>query len=138
MYDAQLRVRRTGLGDIAMLNGACVLVAEDQALIALELAFAIEDAGGEVAGPVASVKAALALIKVRPVSAAIVDFNLVDGDVVPVLAALSDARIPVIMQSGVGPPPHLMVRFPELIVFIKPSDTGELIHELCRLIGRAQ
>ena len=121
-----------------MLNGACVLVAEDQALIALELAFAIEDAGGEVAGPVASVKAALALIKARPVSAAIVDFNLVDGDVVPVLTALSDARIPVIMQSGVGPPPQLMVRFPELIVFIKPSDTGELIHELCRLIGRAQ
>ena len=121
-----------------MLNGACILVAEDQALIALELAFAIEDAGGEVAGPVASVKSALALIKARPVNAAIVDFNLIDGDVVPVLTALSDARIPVIMQSGVGPPPQLMVRFPELIVFIKPSDTGELIHELCRLIGRAQ
>ena len=38
-----------------MLGGSLVLIAEDQVFIALDLALAVEDAGGEVAGPVASV-----------------------------------------------------------------------------------
>ena len=46
-----------------MLTGSLVLVAEDQIFIALDLALAVEDAGGEVAGPVASVENALALIE---------------------------------------------------------------------------
>ena len=118
-----------------MLDGALVLVAEDQVFIALDLALAVEDAGGEVAGPVASVKNALALIKSRPIAAAILDSNLSDGDITPVAILLIEAGIPVIIQSGVGLTPELALRFPHLVVHIKPYVVADLVAELGALIA---
>ena len=117
-----------------MLAGSLVLVAEDQIFIALDLALAVEDARGEVAGPVASVKNALALIETRPVTAAILDYNLTDGDITPVATLLMDADIPFIIQSGVGIPPDLATRFPNLVVYIKPYVAADLVSKLASLI----
>lgn len=119
-----------------MLNRSLVLVAEDQVFIALDLALAIEDAGGEVAGPVASVKEALALIKTRPIAAAILDANLTDGDITPVAVLLLEAGIPIIIQSGVGLAPELAARFPDLEVHIKPYIAADLVAQLGALIVR--
>ena len=118
-----------------MLTGALVLVAEDQIFIAMDLALAVEDAGGEVAGPVASVENALALIETRPITAAILDFNLTDGDITPVATLLLDANIPLIIQSGVGIPPELAMRFPDIVVFIKPYVAADLVSKLAVLIA---
>ena len=117
-----------------MLKDALVLLAEDQVFIALDLAMAIEDAGGRVAGPVASVKNALALIKSQPITAAILDYNLTDGDILPVAASLIEAGIPVIIQSGVGLPSTTKAQFPDLVVFMKPYNTAELIAKLGSLL----
>ena len=118
-----------------MLTGSLVLVAEDQIFIALDLALAVEDAGGEVAGPVASVENALALIETRTITAALLDSNLTDGDITPVATLLLDAKIPVIIQSGVGIPPELAMRFPDLVVFIKPYVAADLVSKLGVLIA---
>ena len=112
-----------------------MLVAEDQIFIALDLALAVEDAGGEVAGPVACVESALALIETRPITAAILDFNLTDGDITPVATLLLDANIPIIIQSWVGIPPELAMRFPDLVVFIKPYVAADLVPKLGVLIA---
>jgi DNA-binding NtrC family response regulator len=95
-----------------MLKQARVLVVEDEPFIALTLAFAIEDAGGVVVGPAGSVKEALALLQSRPVSAAILDVNLADGDVSPVLEILVELGTPLIVQTSVGLPEgfHLVSR----------------------------
>jgi DNA-binding response OmpR family regulator len=94
-----------------MLKQARVLVVEDEPFIALTLAFAIEDAG-VVVGPAGSVKEALALLQSRPVSAAILDVNLADGDVSPVLEILVELGTPLIVQTSVGLPEgfHLVSR----------------------------
>ena len=118
-----------------MLTGSLVLVAEDQIFIAMDLALAVEDAGGEVAGPVASVENALALIETRPITGAILDYNLTDGDITPVAMLLLDANIPIIIQSGVGIPPELAMRFPDLVVYIKPYDAADLVSKLAVLIA---
>lgn len=118
-----------------MLDGAVILVAEDQPFIALELAFSVEDAGGNVVGPAASVRHALALIKEHLISAAILDFNLTDGDVTPVIAALTEANIPFIIQSGIGLMPELSARFPASIVYSKPNDPSELVSKIGVLIA---
>ena len=117
-----------------MLTGSLVLIAEDQIFIALDLALAVEDAGGEVAGPVASVENALALIERRPITAAILDSNLTDGDITLVAIKLLDANIPIIIQSGVGIPRELAIRFPELVVYIKPYVAADLVSKLSSLI----
>lgn len=117
-----------------MLNGVLVLIAEDQAFIALDLSLAVEDAGGEVAGPVASVKSALALLDTQLVAAAILDSNLIDGDITPVATLLLEAGIPIIIQSGTGLTPELALRYPDLVVHIKPYVAADLVAELATLI----
>ena len=118
-----------------MLNRALVLVAEDQPFIALDVALAIEDADGVVAGPAASVRECLALIESQPIVAAILDVNLTDGDISPVAEALILAGIPMIVQTGIGLPARLAARFPELVVQIKPCVAAALVVQLEALIA---
>ena len=118
-----------------MLNRALVLVAEDQPLIALDVALAIEDAGGVVAGPAASVRECLALIDSQPIVAAILDVNLTDGDISPVAEALMLTGVPIIVQTGIGLPPELAARFPDLVVQIKPCVAATLVVQLEALIA---
>ena len=121
-----------------MLNLALILIADDQPMIALDLAFAIEDAGGLVAGPAASVKEALILLNARPVAGAILDVNLVDGDITPVAEHLIGLGIPIILQTGVGLPSGLAARFPDLVVHIKPCIPAILVHQLQAMIADRQ
>ena len=121
-----------------MLNLALILIADDQPLIALDLAFAVEDAGGLVAGPTASVKETLALINTRPVAGAILDVNLVDGDISPVAEHLIGLGVPIILQTGVGLPRDLAARFPDLVVHIKPCVPAILVSQLQAMIADRQ
>lgn len=116
-----------------MLHDAAILVAEDEPFIALGLAMAIEDAGGAVMGPAASVREALALLAGMPV-AAILDVNLTDRDITPVVEILMARDIPLIIQTVVGVPPDLAARFPGLVVFIKPTAPAHLVLHLVGLI----
>lgn len=118
-----------------MLNGALILVAEDEPFIAMDVALAIKDAGGEVAGPAASVKEALALIESLPIFGAILDVNLADGDISPVAERLLNAQIPLIIQTGIGLPLNLAARFPDLPVHIKPCAAATLVAKLEALIS---
>ena len=113
-----------------MLNRSAILIAEDQPFIALDLALAVEDADGEVVGPAASITEALALLESRPVVAAILDVNLVDGDILPVVEYLMEHGVPLILQTGVGLPPDLAARFPNLVVRIKPTRAAVLVAQL--------
>lgn len=117
-----------------MLNGSRVLVAEDEPFIALDIALAIEDAGGEVVGPACSIKEALALIEGAAICGAILDANLIDGDITPVAEVVLRLGIPVILQSGVGLPPELAGRFSNLVFLMKPYPAAGLVAQLDKLI----
>ncbi len=118
-----------------MLNKALVLIAEDEPFIALDLALAIEDVGGTVVGPAATVQEALALIDGQTVAAAILDVNLGAHDISPVAEILLTLNIPVILQTGVEAPPELAARFPDLIVHIKPCVAANLVAQLVTLVA---
>lgn len=119
-----------------MLHDRAILVVEDQPIIGMALAAAIRNANGQVVGPVASVKAALGLLDSATVSAAVLDVTLADGTVAPVIEALVERGIPIIIQSGVGLPSDLALRFPDMVVLIKPTTSAVMIDELARLIGK--
>ena len=121
-----------------MLNCSAILVVEDEPIIALGLAFAIQDADGEVVGPAASVEAALVLLESHSVVGAILDVHLTDGVISPVVDYLMPRHVPLIIQTGVGIPVDLAARFPDLIVRIKPMIADELVAELAELIVARQ
>lgn len=117
-----------------MLNNATILIADDEPIIGMGLSWAVRDAGGQVVGPAASVQAALALLGNRPVAGAILDVNLTDGLVSPVVEFLMERQIPLIVQTGVGIPDDLAVRYPAIIVRLKPNSPDDLIAELAQMI----
>lgn len=119
-----------------MQSRSSILIVEDQAIIGMALRSAVEHAGGDVIGPVASVKLALNLIETRPVSGAILDVVLSDGLVSPLVKCLQQRHIPMIIQTGVGYPAELLALFPDLIVKAKPTFSQPLVRELFALIEK--
>ena len=118
-----------------MLSHVSVLVAEDQPFIALDLALAVEDAGGKVVGPAASCEEALALLSNGTVAAAILDINLVDGDSSPLVEILVGRGVPFIVHTAVDLPPTLAARFSGLVVQIKPCPAANLVAQLVSLLA---
>ena len=119
-----------------MLKRSPILIAEDETIIALDLVLAVQDADGEVVGPAATVKEALALLKTRPVRGAILDVNLADRDITPVAVYLLNRDIPIIVQSGLGIPTELTARFPDLVARMKPNRADQLVTELASMITK--
>lgn len=105
----------------ASLKGRHVLIVEDEPFIAFDLVCAIEDAGGVALGPAMSVQEALALIEKERVEAAILDVNLPDGDIGPVISALENVGTQFLVHTGAGLTPELKEQYPSLRVFNKPT-----------------
>jgi CheY-like chemotaxis protein len=119
-----------------LLNRTPILIVEDEPFIALELQALVEDAGGQVVGPVGSTDAALKLLQTCVVAAAILDVQLRDRDVTPVAEALVALGVPMVFQSAVGLPSHLQLRYPNAIVYRKPVSTERLLKTLAEMTGR--
>ena len=118
-----------------MLNNQSVLVAEDQSCIAMDLALAVEDAGGKVVGPAASCEEAMTFLSTGIVDAAIVDVNLVDGDCSALVEVLVNLCVPFIIHTAVDLPTALSTRFLGLVVQIKPCPPANLVARLESLIA---
>jgi DNA-binding NtrC family response regulator len=103
-----------------MLSGEHVLVAEDECVIALDLTDMLESAGATVIGPAATVREALRLAMSEAVDRALLDFNLADGEVTPVLELLAAKGVPMVIYTGRGLPPELASQHPDLTVLRKP------------------
>src|ERR1044071_818409 len=82
------------------LVGKRVLVVEDEALLALEIAELLTDAGLEVVGPATSVAKALNLINNPGCDIVILDVNLGSEHSEPVALELRARGIPFLVVSG--------------------------------------
>lgn len=83
-----------------MLAGRCVLIVEDQYLIADELRTLVERLGGQVLGPVGQVAAAIRLLAEEKPDLALLDVNLDGEEVYTVAEALSTAGVPFVFATG--------------------------------------
>ncbi len=81
-----------------MLSALRVLIAEDHPVLAADLSEMIREAEGEVVGPFTTVKETRALVQGgAPFNAAVLDVNLSDGVVTPVLEALRARGVPTLV-----------------------------------------
>lgn len=79
---------------------APVLVVEDEVLIALDLKRMLESAGYAVAGPVQSVRAAMAFLDANPCAAAVLDVNLGRETSEAIAARLRKDRVPFVVMTS--------------------------------------
>ena len=119
-----------------MLSQRRVLVAEDEIIIASELAAAVEEAGGEVVGPVTSVREGLALLGREAVHAAILDVHLTDRDVTPIAEVLLQRGLVVVFHSASPVPKTISERFGDVVLCPKPMQSDLVVFQLAALMGR--
>jgi DNA-binding NtrC family response regulator len=83
------------------LNGRSILIAEDEPLIALDIAQAFEDAGAEIV-VTPTLHHALVLVEHDGLSAAVLDHALHDGGSSPLCQRLNERKLPFVIYSGLG------------------------------------
>ena len=82
-----------------VLDGHTILIVEDQPLIALDVAQALEDAGAKVT-TTNTLKHAVILAEQDGLSGAILDHVLSDGDSTQLCSRLKERDIPFVIYSG--------------------------------------
>lgn len=104
-----------------------VLVAEDEFLVACDLAETVEVAGFGVEGPHASVETAQEAAREITPDCAVLDIRLYDHDVFPLADQLQAANVPIIFHSGHARKADLMERYPDAQLCEKPCPPAELL-----------
>ncbi|MBS9721496.1 helix-turn-helix domain-containing protein [Tianweitania sp. BSSL-BM11] len=80
------------------------LVCEDEALIALDLEATLSTSGFAIAGPFATSAEAFLFIQTnKPPDIALLNFSLGDGGCTPLIHALRQRGVPIVVQSGLLP-----------------------------------
>lgn len=119
------------------LKGRRILLAEDEALVGLDLAATIAAAGGTVLGPFVSPADALAALPAGRVDAAVVDLNLRGEQTIALMQALDRAGVPFVICSGYG-----AISVPSLFkprTFVaKPFVARDLVAALHRVLPPAK
>jgi CheY-like chemotaxis protein len=113
-----------------------ILVVEDEYLVAVDLAEALEDGGFHVIGPAADLESAQRLATEEPViHAALLDVNLRGEFVWPVAAILEQRAVPTILTTGYNaseiPSSHA-----HLARHQKPVAIRALVQHLQEMIGK--
>ena len=106
-----------------------VLVVEDEALVAMELARILTDAGAHVVGPAGDIADALVLVEAGGIDRALLDINLGGRLVTPVAAALTRKSIPFVYLTGYQEPNV------EGLVLRKPTSPAVLVAALASQVA---
>ncbi len=123
-----------------MTEARCILIVEDEPLIAMMLEDFILSLGHDVRGPCESVAEALAALDGQPFDLAILDVNLKGESVWPVASALKARGIPFVLASGghVEPPPS---EFANIAMIEKPytiDRVSPIIEAALKTVGTAE
>lgn len=105
------------------------MLVEDEALIAMDVAAEIEDAGHEVIGPFGRAGEAMAALERGAPDLAVLDVNLGEGDSFALADALQALGAGVIFLSGHGRD-FLPQRFRDCMLLSKPIAYPRLIEAL--------
>ena len=122
--------------DNQVVTGLTILVAEDEYMIAADLARELARAGAKILGPVSSLDGALDMIHgADHIDAAILDVNLQGEKVFPAAEMLEERDVPFLFATGydqsVIPP-----RFGNVLRCEKPISADNLSSVLMTMIGR--
>jgi DNA-binding response OmpR family regulator len=106
-----------------------VLLVEDEAIVAIDIAEQLTEAGFNVVGPAPSVAKALKLIEEVGCDVAVLDVNLRDETAEPIARVLRSRRTPFLFLSAVSRD-QLPSGFNGELVFTKPAQPAILVAAL--------
>ena len=119
------------------MSNQCVLVAEDEMIIGVDLCDTVEEAGFDVEGPYDTAQSAIASLDRRTPDLAILDINLDDGEVFPLAEKLMAQNVPVIFHSGKVNPREVFERYPDAHALAKPCPPDQIIATMREALAAA-
>jgi len=120
-----------------MLKWRCVLIVEDEVLVAHELAVAVAEAEGVAIGPVHTVEEALAVLEREWIDAAILDVQLDGKAVTPVAKALLDQGGVVVFHAASPAPEDIVRDYADVAVCPKPTLPNVVVRRLIETLDAA-
>lgn len=118
---------------VPLLVNRRILVAEDEALIAIDIETMLQSFGCEVVGPVSDVREILAVVDTEPLDGALLDVNLRGRQVFEILPQIIRRGIPVMLASGYDDSTLFPVAFRDLPRISKPFDEATL-RRMCTIL----
>lgn len=109
---------------------ANILVAEDEAMIAMQIEMDLEDAGYTVVGPFMSLENCMMALKTEIVDAAVLDVDLAGFDVFPIAFKLEERGTPFVFHTGRGLHQKIQEKFPHASICTKPAEVPLLLQKL--------
>ena len=130
-----MKADASGAGGPA-LAGIGVLVAEDEAVIALDLEETLHALGCAVRTAVSSGAEVLDLVRRERPDVVLLDLGLADGFARPLAAALRAEGVPFVLSTGYSTELLDDPALRDAPVLRKPYERSELVQTLARLVGR--
>lgn len=118
------------------LNGAHVLVVEDEFIILMELQSVLTEAGAVVIGGCRSIDEALSLVDDEDLEVAILDIRLGKDTVAPVARELTRRGIPFIFYTGQVETDPIRAEWPDCKIVPKPARPQMIVAALAALLRR--
>jgi DNA-binding NtrC family response regulator len=118
------------------LQGAEVLVVEDDFLISMQVSAVLADAGAQVVGPARSVEAALSLIDRESISAAVLDIRVGATTAADVARRLHARNIPFVFYTGQLASDTFRSEWPDCQFISKPAQATVIVAVLAGLLKR--
>ncbi|MXP45328.1 response regulator [Allopontixanthobacter sediminis] len=116
-----------------VLAGISVLIIEDEALIAMELEMAVENAGASIVGPIGRLDEGVKAAQERVVDVALLDIDLGGQESFPIADILIERGVPFVFHTGHGQRHEIAKLYPEILVCTKPTGLPCLIDALSKL-----
>ncbi len=115
------------------LQGASVLIAEDDAILAFDLGITLQKAGARILGPALTLAHTLSLAQTTPLSAAVLDVSLRDETVFPAALALKGRGVGIVFYTGYAYVDQLKRDWPDAQVLTKPTPARLLVRAVCQV-----
>ncbi len=123
--------------EVRPLIGARILVIEDEAILALDLALTIADVGAAVEGPIHRMDQAMSLSDLQTLDAAVLDVDINGTEVFPFADRLWSTGVPLVFHTGRTDITHLRANYPGSEIVRKPSPAREIVGRLARAMRHA-
>jgi two-component sensor histidine kinase/DNA-binding response OmpR family regulator len=124
-----------GANGLRVAGKPCVLLVEDEALVAMMIQECLAEFGYQVVGPIRTASEAAARAKDGPLEAAVLDINLGDGAVYPIADMLAARGVPFVFVTGYDAD-SVDARFRNIPILQKPIER-EMLRKAFVVAARA-